>query len=242
MEPSDEFEDWWEFHVRAFGLTDDQARGVAAWRETFADMGYTREDLMAASKELLREVPGPRFLTDHRDRLHSIIAVRRQYATKAKDAETVDYGSCDRCSGSGWVMVPHPEYVQGGDWKAIRFNAVGMPVRPMASVTCTCYCGKKNLNLEASMNQPNKPGHKKRPMTLEFYRDHVHADPWALEKATRAKDDDAKPIGRKPKPKVKVLSVELDTTPALPAPPPQRELAPVSPGEGREPDEAECPF
>jgi hypothetical protein len=67
----------------------------------------------------------------------------------------------------------------------------------MATVTCNCFKGRANEGIQAKMSEPNRPNHTKKPMTIAYYRDHIHSDPWGLESKTREADTNAKVITKK---------------------------------------------
>lgn len=91
---------------------------------------------------------------------------------------------CSDCGDSGWVIVPHPDYVVLGEWMEARFNRLGLPVRLTAAVTCHCSIGSNVL--EANTKRAGLKGTK--PMTFGIYRARVHDRPAELERRTREDD------------------------------------------------------
>ncbi len=82
---------------------------------------------------------------------------------------------CTFCGNTGWVVVPHPQFVDDGFWKPHHKNSRGRPVFYTAGVTCTCSRGRKikEIATEAKDRQV-------KPMSLEEYRAKVFHDPQML--------------------------------------------------------------
>jgi hypothetical protein len=97
MDHTDDFGEWLVYHCTAFGLNDDKARGVAAWRAAFDAKRYTLAELRTATDTMLSDPPVPKYLTDHLDRIHAIVREQRRVAgkTELKADDEVRMSSAD---------------------------------------------------------------------------------------------------------------------------------------------------
>ncbi len=162
-----DYEHWSRRYASVFGLTSaaDQDR-FAEWYEIFDSCGYSLDELDGATMDIGRQPP--EFPNQHLGRIHaSITAGRRAKAiARARGAEVGGGGPgvCAVCGDSGWVTVPHPRLVIGGDWLAAEFGG-----RLTAAVCCGCWKGRSNETSWESL--PDKEQLRiPRPLTLDAYR------------------------------------------------------------------------
>ena len=163
-----EFSEWVSHHATVFGLTaESDTRTLSAWLPVFSTGGHTVEDLFAVTdylaahpEALNREERFSGKLACHLaailDRLKEIRAIVYQKDVKAHEHER---GTCTLCSGSGYVIVPHPKAVHDGQWVPVKTARAG-PSWYTAAVLCTCALGRwvgEHVKEE------------KRPMSLEYY-------------------------------------------------------------------------
>lgn len=126
------YADWVSKHCRCFGM-DKQSdlEMVTEWANVFALDGFTPDELDATTTAMIRNPP--RFRNEHLERIHTIVRANRvlsRQVAQASDTQSV----CDYCGNSGFVTVPHPEYVRDYRW---------MPPFPTAAVICPCYAGRQ---------------------------------------------------------------------------------------------------
>lgn len=135
-----EWSEWVRFHASMFSFTTETDREMfAAWRVAFTAAGFTLAELRDATMFLAKNPP--RWRVEHLAQIQARIAQERIRAAKAM--EEANSGSrdfamaCDLCGNSGFVPVPHPKTIVGGEW-----------IHPYALVAayCSCVHGKRIFN------------------------------------------------------------------------------------------------
>lgn len=84
---------------------------------------------------------------------------------------------CELCGGAAMVSVPHPAFIEGGEW---CFNGT---YQPTAAVLCSCGLGRKIAESQGGEVAAN------RMMTLAEYESHVPRDLWRSLFADKHKRD-----------------------------------------------------
>lgn len=166
---TDWFDEWTEYHLRAFGLplTDDFLQTFLVWKEVFRHLRYGSTELWAATADMVASPPPPaRFgelLNSHLRAIHQSVRDRRK-AARGGSPGTTYYSACSDCGNSGWVTVPHPRDVDNGSWLSSL----------TAAVTCRCSAGRATIAPWESHDPTVKE--KTPPMTLDRYVECVLTD------------------------------------------------------------------
>lgn len=134
------FDQWVDLHCVRFGLTTEaELRMVQSWGPAFAAAGFNVEDLLEATNYMTTRA-APQFRSDHLRLIQQRINDRARAASakllaEPEDAET---STCDQCGNTAWVIVPHPRFIDAGQW---------LPPQPTAAVVCdACAKGRKVLS------------------------------------------------------------------------------------------------
>lgn len=191
---AEEFDLWADRHGSMFGFsTDRDAATFAAWFEVFEACGYSAGELRDATDVIARRSEPLAWRSEHLAAIHSHVRqFRRAVETghrRIPGADQSEVGECTLCVNSGWVSVPHPEFVLAGRWESAP---MGYSVR--AVVYCRCWAGRKTL---AAWNEatPKFQAEHPRAYTLDEYETKVcpkwrtllAAEEAALAKAIKSK-------------------------------------------------------
>jgi hypothetical protein len=164
----DDYDAWSKRHAAMFGFSHANDGAVfAAWFEVFAASGYSAADLHGATDELAKRTDRIGWREDHLFAINAFVIGRRVAKRKADEPPPDEFGECTLCGNSGLVVVPHPKYVEGREWKGHWLG-----YRPTAAVTCSCWSGRRWLD-----GYDRRPaGYRdriKRPLALEAYQKRV---------------------------------------------------------------------
>jgi hypothetical protein len=177
-EAPDWFLEWVLHHATLFGMdTDPEKKTLLSWRELFVvQLGYSREEMFAASDAVATSLPVPRFRNEHLDRLQAAVQKhRRETLTRRREAEAAfvaEQSECPLCLGCAWVTVPHPRDVVDGEWLG----------KHTLAVLCGCPLGRREQALNEEFCQRPRAGEtRRRPkaMTLDEYE--VHCPQWQIQ-------------------------------------------------------------
>lgn len=168
---SDWFESWAINHATIFGLSEDaEISAIMAWREA---LGATDEELADATRYLSqnlealtvpKDMPYPGKMTVHLMALRKRILWERAKRYEVEKPTWEDkYGTCARCSSSGFVIVPHLKFVKDGVWIP-QIGGAGEEIFHTFAVQCHCALGnwardhtkQKSMTLESY--QASNPG------------------------------------------------------------------------------------
>lgn len=150
------YADWTEHHATMFALQGENDPAMLyAWTKAFAARGYTPDELFEATEHLATaagKVPMTR--PQHLDSISSRVRERRLYQLRHEDEQSQghEWGTHVTCSGTGWVIVPHPRLMRDGIWRDPYYTA---------TVVCNCPLGNRRRNSHA------KREHQQ--LTLEAY-------------------------------------------------------------------------
>lgn len=137
-----EYIEWARKHGVRFGFLDNDLAMLGEWFEVFSL--DTLANLREASNRLLRRPPG--FPREH---LAALLDALRVLKAERFDAETRDLaddrGTCDRCGGSGRVVVPHPKSIRKGEWVPLQRTSSGRANYYTAAVACRCSLGRWHI-------------------------------------------------------------------------------------------------
>lgn len=129
----DEFNGWVDRHAPIFMMNSDaDLRTFAAWFNLFVSCGYTLADLNAAT-DAMALAPPP----DKWGQLEAIHRYARRAATGRRQVEkqnaTAPSVDCLLCRGTGYAMIPHPNYIDAND--PLGFTA-------LSRALCWCERGR----------------------------------------------------------------------------------------------------
>lgn len=164
----DWFDEWAAHHATLFGLDGDkEIATLHSWRVLFVtQLGYSREELFAASNTIAATPPIPAFRNEHLDRLQiAVQKARREELVKRREAEAAslsEQSECRLCLGCAWVTVPHPQDVVDGEWLG----------KHTLAVVCRCPLGRKEQTLNEEFCSRPRAGElrcRPRALTLETY-------------------------------------------------------------------------
>lgn len=163
------YHEWAAYHAQMFGLlSEPEVAMVHAWLEPFTSVGYTVEELRAASDWMAINGP-PKFRSEHLSGLTNRIRDRRmldaaERTRKAMLVDPNDLGVCVNCFDVGIVTVPHFSVVRDGIWIQ-PFYTLG--------VLCGCNRGRKlqadRRVIEESKQAKDHHYRQRLGMTLEQY-------------------------------------------------------------------------
>jgi hypothetical protein len=129
---------WVDTFQSLFGAnTPEWQRTLQTWAALFHAEGRGNSELNACLMSITRHNPMPQFPTQFlaaiRHELKRQDDSVREANERTRLAETASGPpKCPGCRDSGWLIVPHVEFVEGPEWKK--------PRRTMA-VTCCCPVG-----------------------------------------------------------------------------------------------------
>ena len=143
------FLSWVAHHARLFGLAKEEAATMAGWEST---LDASPDELHAATAAIAGN-PGEtlgkaetRFvgkMSAHLEALtNAVKRIRTIHYERGADRTEHDWGTCQTCLSTGWVIVPHPEGVQDGEWVPVSKTRQPEGVYYTLAVTCSCAKGK----------------------------------------------------------------------------------------------------
>lgn len=184
---ADWFAEWAEHHATLFGMDGEkELETLLSWREVFLGQGFSRAELFAASNDLAASPPVPRFRNEHLDRLQrAVLSRRRETLTQRREAEAAfasEQIDCRLCHGCGWVSVPHPRDMVGGEWLG----------RHTLSVICRCPVGRlEQQRNEDFASRPRAGENRCRPKAFIMDEYEGHCPGWEAEVARKEAADRA---------------------------------------------------
>jgi hypothetical protein len=163
-----EFDSWKTRYAPPFGMVSDVDEVMFdSWFDIFVHAGYTIAELDEARLALHLAPPKNRW--EHLESIHRTVTQLRKDAERKRRAEIApdgsEVGTCVDCGDTGWVTVPHPIHVTGGEWVGHGQYSY----RPTAAVVCRCYRGRRVMDGYDGL-QPKDRDRIARPMTLEQYQ------------------------------------------------------------------------
>ena len=172
------YDGWVETHLRIFGL-DSASNGpmLLDWEPCFEDLGFSANELDAASRTILAKPP--KWRSDHFAALKNAVVVARLHfrgMQMAAEEAKADRGVCVLCRGSGFVVVPHPQCIAYGEWQPSRFGRYDT-----AAVTCRCPLGSIRSASQDSGEATPKRRARPKQMTLESFEQRMPS--WKAEMA-----------------------------------------------------------
>lgn len=132
---------------------------LRVWWPAFAAAGFVEMDFRAAMALLVTSENVPNWPREHLAAVNRELRsarAERERRGESKQEETRDGERCRLCGWTGWVVVPHPVDVRGGEWVS--------PYHTCAVACTRCGPGRRMYEQTASA-----VGEKKAPLTLDHY-------------------------------------------------------------------------
>ena len=150
---------WVDAHRSAFMLSADWVVAAEVWWELFQLRGVTGSELAAATRDLMTlGKDAPKFPGDHLPAVERSIGRARNAAAveRRKAYGETDGITCDVCCSSGWVIVPHPNWIRQGRWEPSHYRENGSPAYVTAGVACRCPVGIATADSCLQQKQPTQ--------------------------------------------------------------------------------------
>jgi hypothetical protein len=157
-----EYKTWMSKHFLIFGVTfEGDVAMFDSWYEVLGN--YDPGELASATDALASSIEPPKFLREHLSHILRHVRSVRSVRYKREDAEHPELGTCTKCSGSGFAIVPHLDALTpDGAWEP-GGSACGSHYYTMA-VICSCDLGKWTQNHTTKNDKVNE-----KRMTIEQY-------------------------------------------------------------------------
>ncbi|HZZ81331.1 MAG TPA: hypothetical protein VFE62_22700 [Gemmataceae bacterium] len=134
---ADEYKKWTRHHADIFRMHADRDLDVfITWEPRL--IAFTFADLREASYAIADD-PRHTFRENHLGLLRaSVISKRAEKAAREREQRESQYasGSCESCHSVGLVRVPHPDFIENGEFTR----------RVFLDVACNCRIGVARLN------------------------------------------------------------------------------------------------
>lgn len=161
--------EWAAHHIAMFALTEADQKAVLAWGAQWSVM-FASEDLYEATSVMVADDRTPRWAADQRGVILRL-ARANQGKELRKQANERAMGraiECQECSGTGWVIVPHPGTDDAGRLNphlhmpsSDPFSRLSFTAGATMAVHCYCDGGQRTLAGLEALNR--------KPMSLETY-------------------------------------------------------------------------
>jgi len=180
--PAPWYASWVTAHRTAFMLPAEWVESALMWWPTFVSLGVTASELADATRAIQLAAEHPASWGKHLPEVKAVVGrLRNRRAAEARRAHDLARGDrfsvCDLCGDSGWVVVPHPDWVRFNDpvvpgeirvdataWAPNGHGGDGEPRFVEVGVACRCFKGRATV-----AGQEKNP-----PLTLERYEQHVN--------------------------------------------------------------------
>jgi hypothetical protein len=146
---------------------------VLHWWPAFAAAGFVQSDFVGTIQRIITAAETPRWPNEHLGAIKRELFAARDRRARAALVKTEPGATgprCPLCEWTGWVLVPHPSCVAGGQW---------LPPFRTGTVACT-KCGPGQRAYDANCMAKDA----KRPTTLETYEWRVNPA-WREQMAAR---------------------------------------------------------